>query len=369
MTLNQKFNRWIFDSYRISPENLGLFRIIYALYFLFINGLPKFEWIAAYPNALFTPPIGIARFFPGFPPELVLNAFGYIIALLFIFLLFGYKTRFVSLAITCVAVLAKSFDYSLGKICHDLLPWMIPFVMSFSNWGAAYSIDAKKGLANKEVASWPITWMSIILGFAMFTAGYPKMMGGWMMLDSLAVKNYLLSQYFVHENTQLLASFFVNIESPIVWEFFDWAPIIFEIGFLAAIIRPSIFRAFTIIALTFHLMNMLILNIGFEMFAILYLLFWAPLFSVNHTRIASYFNKIKPAFIVAFGLLYMTMFHFIADRPLLIVTDAVGIDYIYVAVATWAIPILIFMILGVRYVKKHGVINSLTRVWKVNYTA
>jgi uncharacterized membrane protein YphA (DoxX/SURF4 family) len=348
-----RFNQWVFESYALPAEHLGLYRIFYASFMLFLVGIPGYAWISAFPDAFFHPPLGVARLFSGFPPPYVLHLFSVTLVVLFLALLFGYRTRAASVLITLVALVANSFDYSFGKINHTVLIWILPLVMSFSNWGAAYSVDANRDdpPSPVRVEAWPITLMSVLLGFAMFSAGLPKLMSGWLDLGTRAVKEKLLYQVYVNNRHEFLADFFVSLESAPFWELMDWATVVFELGFLAAVISPSVFRLFTGAAVIFHTTSLLMLNIGFMFHVIVYLLFSMPIIAFGHDRIQRVVGRLTAPSILAACLFYVTVhllnlpatfpsmlsvvlgrvFHIHGNYPMLIVLLAASLVTLYLA--------------------------------------
>ena len=263
----------IFDSFKFSPESLGLYRICYAL-FLLIFGVPNFTWISYFPSVLYNPPLlSLHTFLSGFPSHwfLLLLSIGACVSTLL--LLFGYKTRQVSVLLAVLVFTGKSFSYSFGKIDHDFLIWIIPLIMSSSNWGAAYSLDAKQSQQGREVQEWPVVLLALILCLGMFSAGLPKLLEGWLDVSTHAVRGHFLREYYLNERQELLAPFFLNLGSPFIWEFFDYAGVLLELSFLFAFIRPNLFRFFVVCAIFFHVFNYLMLNISFTVNFILYLLF------------------------------------------------------------------------------------------------
>lgn len=258
------YDHWIFEEYRLSPEALGLFRILYASILLFIIGVPNFTWISDNPDYIYSPPFSIAMLFSGFPPYYVLQAISTILLVLFVMLLFGYKTKAVSILITVFWVIGNSFAFSFNKIDHgQLMATVLPFIMAFSNWNAAYSIDAKISGKKIEPQYWAVTLMVLILGFAMFTASIPKIMGGWLDLSTHAVKYHFVRNYFLIPRQELLAPFFMEFDNALFWESLDYAGILFEFVFLIALLKVKWMRALVFVAVFFHFMNTLLLNIPF----------------------------------------------------------------------------------------------------------
>jgi len=147
---------------------------------------------------------------------------------------------------------------------HEILIGMVPLLMAFSNWGAAYSVDEFGGqVSNRKIETWPITLLSLFLAFMMFTAGFPKILGGWLDPSTQATQGHLMNQFFENGRQALLASFAVKTDSTFLWEILDWGTVIFEIGFLFVLWKPQLFKVFIGFAVLFHFSTMMILNIAF----------------------------------------------------------------------------------------------------------
>lgn len=263
------FDRWIFDSFSVDAAGLGLYRIAVALFSLLIlmpgyGGL-RFDAVARLPDALYLPPPGPMQWMPGFPPPLVFDVLHGALYLSLTALLFGYRTRWASIVTTILLLIGSGWFFSAGKINHTMLFVLLPLVMAFSNWGAAFSIDARlRGTSQTpSVASWPLTLAALLTGFAMFTAGVPKILGGWLDPSTQAVQSRVIDQFFVHERQDLLAPIALHLDAPWLWEGLDWITVLFEVGFLVAIVHPVSTRLFAAAAVLFHAGVMLIMNIAF----------------------------------------------------------------------------------------------------------
>ncbi|GAB3538464.1 hypothetical protein GCM10027443_33460 [Pontibacter brevis] len=307
-------DRIIFGSFLLSPESLGLYRISYAL-FLLTFGVPNFTWISNFPAVFYNPPmLSLHTFLSGFPSQWVLLLISLGTCVCTTVLLFGYKTRLTSILLGLFIFTGKSFAYSFGKIDHDFLIWIIPLIMSFSNWGAAYSVDSKSNQHDREVQTWPVVLLALILSLAMFSAGLPKLLGGWLDFSSHAVRGHLLREYYVNERQDLLAPFFLNLNSPLIWEIFDYAGVMLELGFIFALVRPNVFRFFVVCTIIFHLFNYLMLNISFTVNFILYLLFIDWGMAINklrkHNILLSVERAISMKSMLAFTLLYTSFYAF-----------------------------------------------------------
>jgi uncharacterized membrane protein YphA (DoxX/SURF4 family) len=260
-----KFSSWIFDSFQISARGLALYRILYALFVLcFMLPPPElYTFLGNLPGDFFAPPPGPMMFFGGFPPEAILLIFHYLLVAALLFLVAGLFTKWSSLGVGILLILLKGFIYSLGKIDHDIIIIVVPFVMAFSGWGMKYSLDSQRIDEDKiEQTSWPLTLLALFIGFMMFTAGFPKIIGGWLDINTHATQGYFFKQYIVQGRQDLLAIYGFNV-ADLFWELADYGTVLFEIGFLIAVVNPRSTRVFICLAVLFHLSTMLMLNIAF----------------------------------------------------------------------------------------------------------
>jgi len=266
----------------VPVEGLALARIFYAATAL-ILGVSSFTWISQSPPAFFDPPIySIAVLWDSFPGYWFLQSLSTGICILFILLFFGYRTRITSLLLTGALILGYSFGYSFGKIDHNILMVVFPGVMAFSGWGEALSVDSVRrdgGSKAVDVASaaWPVALMALLIGFGYFSAGIEKL--PWLDLDPTThgARSWLVRGYFVWERQEFLAPLFVAIDSQYFWEVMDIMAVLFETGFLLSVLHGRIFKAFVAVAVAFHLVNYLMLNISFAGMIRVYALFmpWA----------------------------------------------------------------------------------------------
>lgn len=262
---HNRFSSWIFDSYHPTTKGLSLFRIFAALMFLFflMPNAVYYPDLAALPDDFYSPPPGPMMFFCSFPPAWFLYTVHILLVISWLGVLSGYKTRVSSLMAAAFMLILLGFIYSVGKVNHQMLLVILPAIMAFSNWGDAYSVDARQTAPLYRADGWPLVLLALFIGFMMFTAGLPKILGGWLNPDTHATYGHLLNQYYVRGRTELLSGFMVELELPWLWGLLDWATVFFEIGFLFAVLRAGWTRLFVCFAILFHFSTMLTLNIAF----------------------------------------------------------------------------------------------------------
>ena len=271
--LNERFDNWIFHSYKVSPSFLGLCRIVYASFILFLQ-MEKTDWIVSYPKVFFSPPPGPAMLFSDFPPiwyPSIINIMGPVVLIL---LLIGYQTKFISILFSFFGIFHSSFICSFEQIVHPTtLFLLIPFFMAFANWGAGLSIDALQRNKTQNVVGWPLTLVSILIGFAMFTSGLVKL--EFFDPTTKGIQGNLYWSYFARGTQEMLSSFFMSIKSTLFWEFLDWTTVIFELSFLVVPLFPRIFRVYAGLAVLFHTLILYLIGLDFSFLMMVYI-FYIP---------------------------------------------------------------------------------------------
>lgn len=276
--MKQKVGIWADEWTSVSPEGLGVMRIFTALFLLCFlipgEGMNHLHWIAGLPDALYAPPPGPMMLGSGFPSVGLLLILQAAAGISLICMLFGYQTRAASLSAGTFLLVLQGIFFSVGKIDHEILIPMVPLLMAFSNWGYRYSVDERRGESvNLMPQSWPLTMIALLIGFMMFTAGFPKILGGWLDPSTQATTGHLLNQIVVRERDELLAVSALMTHVPVFWELLDWGTVIFEVGFLIAVFKRKWFLIFLCAAVLFHFSTMLTLNIAFLPNFVAYALF------------------------------------------------------------------------------------------------
>lgn len=285
MNRESRFNRWIFESFPVTEEGLGLMRIVLSLFLLFFlipgEGKDHFLFLSHLPSDFYAPPPG-PMMLPDQFPSFGLIMFLYSICVVSVILmLIGYKTKAASITAGITILLLQGVIFSVGKVNHEIIIASVPMIMAFSNWGAAFSLDSRRDDMSIKAESWPLTIIAVLIGFMMFTAGFPKLLGGWLDIHTQATQGHLLNQFYVRGRQDLLAVTAVNFQSALFWELLDWATILFEIGFLIALFRKKWVQIFLSLAVLFHFSTMMFLNIAFlpNFFAYAIFLNWDKIFS------------------------------------------------------------------------------------------
>lgn len=267
LTFKKKFNQWIFKSYIVTPEGLALYRIFVSLFILFFlipgKGIDHFKYLSSLNSDFFNPPPGPMMFLDHFPPFWIFLMIYVLIILFLVCMLLGYKTKVASITTGLILLALQGLIFSVGKINHEILVPLVPIIMAFSNWGSRFSLDATLSKSKSSINSWPLVLLSLFIAFMMMTAGFPKILGGWLDPTTHAVQGHILKQYFVHNRVAYLSGYSLSFSNPILWELADWATIFFEMGFIFAVWKPKSFQAFVMLAVGFHFSVQLLMNIAF----------------------------------------------------------------------------------------------------------
>jgi len=281
----------------MSYNALGAFRILYALTFVFLLGIPQFEYLSKLPDFLYNPPPGLARLFSGFPGPGVIHVIDVLIVISILAVLVGWQTRVASYVFGGLVILCKTWAYSLGKIDHDFLVWLVPLCLGW-HWGRGVSVDAlvRKNEQHSTV-SWPITFYALFLAFGFFSAAVPKILGGWLDPSFSMFREFVNVKLHRQATPDWMGELLSGIHTPFIWEIFDWLTIAFEAGFLLALLNVRAFRIFTAVAVTFHLCVYMTLGIAFTAYFSIYPLFWIPLLLPKEKNV-----RLKP-FLIVLGLL------------------------------------------------------------------
>lgn len=298
-----RIDNWIHGSFRPSATGLGAYRIFYAAFALLVvaPGHDAYASLAGFvglPPSMFTPPPGPMQLFSGFPRRFTAESIHLLLNLSLAALLLGYRTRISSIVTGVLFLVLFGFSYSIGKINHNILFVLVPIVMSASGWGSALSLDALRRAVVAErnpetpepslepgAVSWPLMLLGLIVGFAIFTAGFAKILGGWLDPTTHAAYGHVLKNVFVRGRGALLAPVIVGIESGVIWEIFDYLTVFFEVGFLAACAHRRSLRLFAGLAVLFHFGVMMTMNIAFAFNLAVYAAF------VDWDRIAGALNR------------------------------------------------------------------------------
>ena len=253
--------------------SLALFRIVFGLFsLLFLT--PSFGWIKDAPQAFFDPPyLSFANLLPSFPGGAFFATLDVLAVLLLVFITLGVKARLSAVAFFIITVTGDSFAYSFGKIDHSFLSAVLPLCLAFSGWGTKYALLPDKPRRLDSVGL-SLSAYAVLVAFGMFTAGFVKSLF-WVdfNVSTSGFLSWFYGGYYNLGRTNLLASL-VPLVPTTFFELADYAAVAFELsGFLFLLSGRRAWRLWLTLAATFHLLNVLTLNIGFISHFVVYLAF------------------------------------------------------------------------------------------------
>ena len=256
-------DRWVFEQWAADARSLGLFRILFAVYVLVFK-INHLRWMAKLPRSFYVPPPGLGTLLRAQPASWLLTLSTFVICLAAVALLAGWHTPTASVVLAGMFVGRDTLVYSLGKVNHDLLVWVVPLALAASGWGRAYSIDSRRPPARERpLRPWTLALLALLVGFLFSTSAFQKIWGGWLTPSSQAAYGYLLS-YVDEGGRHLLAPLVArNLTWRPGWEAVDWLTVGLEAIGVLALWQRKTFRLFLAIAVVFHLSILLTLNIPF----------------------------------------------------------------------------------------------------------
>ncbi len=295
------FEARAFESYRARAEDLSIFRVLYAT-FIICNVIPIAAWLPLAPQAFFDPPIGPAALFTAPPPAIVLLSLNLLLALFATMLLVGWMTSLASAGVGLTLIALDSWAYSLGKINHDILLIVTPLVLGFSGWGRNLSIDSIRfPLAESDQAAvWPPALLALLVGFAMFTAGWAKATTGWLNPQLRCTYGHLVYNYLHTGRETWVGCLALRIDSAWFWKTADWFTVALELTFLPAAFDRKLFRLSLAFASLFHLGVLLLFDIPFSANIVPYGAFvsYTGLPCVRNLRLPDLRSRLKMVYIL-----------------------------------------------------------------------
>ena len=257
--------------YRLPEGGLALLRVWFSIGALTMGLVPDIAWMTHFPDSFWQPPPGVGQVWGGVPPlgVLVLIRAGLIVGLLA--LLVGWRTKATSILVGCVGIAISSIEYGFGKIDHgSTVVWVGLVVMGFSGWGNQLSVDRRSD-RSVPPAAWPSAFVTAWFAVGLTTAAIEKLSNGWLDFSTQAVQNTVAKYTYVFDQYGPLAPRLLTIEGPWAWELMDWATVIIEIAPLFLLLRPSKLARFVPVLVSFHVVNVLVLDINFAIFTLAYL--------------------------------------------------------------------------------------------------
>ncbi len=250
MTGGQERPRAWDDAYVVSPRSLAIFRLLFGALLLGLL-LPRFQWIAAFPNAFFDPPPGVASLFTGFPPRAYFAAIDVVLIAATVFLIAGRRVTAASIAIGGGLLAGNMWAYSFGKIDHDILLAVLPLFLAAAGWEG-------RGPARAQ----PLALFALVIALAMATAAWLKIASGWLDLSASGVLGHSVA-LAAPDGGSAAWRMSLRLLPAGAWELMDYVTVGFEASFIVVVARASAFRALCVLACFFHVAVAALMRITF----------------------------------------------------------------------------------------------------------
>lgn len=362
-TLNKAFWERVRISTEVSQESLWLLRPIVGVYLLVIS-LPYFSWIGEVPNVFFYPPLlSLPNLLNGFPPAWFFFLIDILIGISITLIILGVKAKWATRALVLLLFTGFNFQFSMGKIDHTIFLLIFLSGMSFAGWGSGFALIPDKPVPKINVQRC-MALLAVLLCFGMFTAGSIKAVN-WIDFDPSRngfLRWYYSSIYVKHSD--LFFSGSLNA-LPYAWlDAFDWGGVLFELSaFVLLLVGRKFWKLWLLAACTFHLFNLLILNISFSSNFIFYLAFLD--FGKYYDWVKRLFSKPIIVWTSSAFLLILVYFRFayIFDVPHFNLLEFLKKDklFMYVVLVVWASGVGIFaysLWRDLKLAKKNGLQNK-----------
>lgn len=274
--VEHRYVRWLKRPAQNAAGRMGLYRIVYSLFYLWFLSHMRFSELSLVPTSLWDPTILFRRLPP--LPGLAYPAMEILLVMSLVLLLVGYKTRIATLTTLLMGFGLAIFRTGLLTQERTILTttFYVPLFMLLSNWGATYSVDAllrqKQGLAtvDPKASSWHYIWpargLLVILSLLFLSATItkciqidwlvnPRFVGDFVL--SKGVESYLRNGFPIHTlGPQLGRNNILAIPT-------QYAVLLFEGAFVLVLFSRIAQAIILRLAPIFHSMNTLLLGIPF----------------------------------------------------------------------------------------------------------
>ncbi len=215
--VEHRYVHWLTRPAHNAAGRMGLYRIVYSLFYLWFLSHMRFSELSLVPHSLWDPTILFRRLSP--LPGIAYPTMEILLVMALVLLLVGYKTRLATL-ITLLMGFGLAI-FRTGLLTQErtiLVPtFYVPLFMLLSNWGATYSVDAllrqKRGLpaVDPKASSWRYIWpargLLVIISLLFLSAtitkciqidwlANPRFVGDFVL--SKGVESYLRNGFPIH---------------------------------------------------------------------------------------------------------------------------------------------------------------------------
>ncbi|WP_319454943.1 MULTISPECIES: HTTM domain-containing protein [unclassified Mycobacterium] len=277
--LSSRLDGWLLNS-PVSGRDLSGFRILYALFVLLT--IYRSDYAASVPQVAFDPPPGPFMLLVSAPPLFAIWAIQAALCFALAALAIGWHTKLAAVAAAVLQIVIYGIGYGYGKIDHTILLPLVPLLLSFSAWGSSFSVDAQRKSPNLVGHYWAPRSLAIALGVAMLTSGLSKVLGGWLSWDSQATYGYAVIRAGALSAPLSGTATLLPTDSPVVWEFMDYATVVLECSIIFAALYWRAFYVAIASLGVFHIITLVVLGILFPYNLLVYAAFipWSKLDSL-----------------------------------------------------------------------------------------
>ncbi len=327
---NAGINAWFTQPEVNAAGNVGLFRIIYSLFYLWHLSTHSYDFLSGMPSFYVVEQVYLVRYlFQDFgasqSPLFFYILESFLVAAL-VLLAFGYKTRIATVAVLVIGGLLEALSASVdAKRTLTPLVFYIPFFMVIMNsWGNTYSVDSmiRKHKTGFQVAPHASNWeyflparsLLIVLSFLFFNSAIFKVAfgGAWLSYSDM------MSNFFLNRNVEAaiynlplnwLAPYIA--QTPLIYLGTHITTLLFETFFFLSVINRNIRDFFISMALIFHAVNGLWLVVTVTPIMIAYGIFidWQAIkdFFCRNKKEKFFTENISPKLFIALTLFLATI--------------------------------------------------------------
>mgnify|MGYP001799593718 CR=1 FL=1 len=291
--LNTLINRLLTSPEANAAERLGIFRILYSLFYLWYLSTNKISFLSSLPTDAFRQTVLLSYFLPKPLPAILTNGLEFLLVTSLIMLLFGTYTQLCTLVVLISGCLLEacysSVDHELAMV---FLVFYIPLSMVVcGGWGDTYSVDKALHQRRDSVEintvkkaskyALPINSLIVVLSILFFSSFIYKILGSWINYPEL-ISNLVLERNIRAAIYQLplnrLAPFIST--TPFAYHSLRIITLAFEGTFIVTVFCKQLRNIYFPLALIFHAFNAIWLNVTFTPVLILYGLFidWSSLY-------------------------------------------------------------------------------------------
>ncbi len=280
MHLSAMIDGWLTAPETYAAGGLGLYRILYALFYLTYLPAMHASELASIPAGEWRP-VFVLLWLDGTPPLAVMQAAQIGLVTGLGLLLIGWQVRPATLLVLLTGLFIVSTRFSFGKVDHanTFLMVYIPAIMLFYDWGKTHSLAAllrqRRDLSpvDPHVGSWQYSWpiklvlwlLCILFG----TGGLLKLTDAWLVDFETIPK--LMYGYNLQPNPNPLNPLIAA--TPLLYLPLHFMALGFETLFPMAVINRAWRTFFVSSAVLFHVFTLLFMQINFVAMLIAYAIF------------------------------------------------------------------------------------------------